>query len=338
MKAFITGATGFLGIHLVHELAAAGWDLTIFHRKGSDLTELLKIGGLNYAIGDVRDKESLERAMPEGLDAVFHAAGSVGFLDPKVEASQYEINELGARNVVEVATRKKPRRIIYTSTVLTYDWSGRIDERSPPNTSSKYAYVHSKYLAELEMEKGSSSGLDIVYIHPSAIFGAHDKATWSKMFREIQRGLNVPAAPPGRATFCHMRKVAAVHLAAFHRGRKGEHYVLGGVDASYLEIARKIAALLVRPGPRLVIPGLLFRIAGRVEYRLSTWLGKEPMLTPHMADILCEDILCSSQKAVDELGYAPSSLDTMLIDCYQWMVREKMLPAAQPGVGSGCKS
>ena len=200
MKAFVTGATGFLGIHLLQELARGDWHIIAFHRPSSDLSELQHISGVEYVVGDVRDVKSLQRGMPEGVDAVFHAAGSVGFLRPEEEKHQYEVNEVGARNVVSVALARSARRFIYTSTVLTYDFSSgkRITERSPPNSSSKYPYIHSKYLAELEVEKGINNGLDAVFIHPSAIFGAYDKSTWSKAFLAIERG-----SENGGGKVCH---------------------------------------------------------------------------------------------------------------------------------------
>jgi len=153
------------------------------------------------------------------------------------------------------------------------------------------------------------------------------------MFREIQRGLRVPAAPPGAASICHMRKVAETHVSAFHRGRRGAHYCLGGVDATHYEIAKEIAEILDRPGPLVILPAWLFRLAGRIEYRFSRLIGADPMLTPPMADILCETVLCDSAKAIEELGYNPSNLATMLMDCYQWMVATKLLPA-RSGAGS----
>lgn len=329
MKAFVTGPTGFLGVHLLQELARDGWEIYAFHRVGSDLTELKRLPGVRFVVGDVRDKVSLEQGMPSDIDAVFHAAGSVGFLKPEEERDQYDINELGTRNVVEVAVAKQAKRFVYTSTILTFDFSNgkRITETSAPNTSSKYAYIHSKYLAELEVEKGVERGLDAVFLHPSAIFGAYDKATWSKMFREIQRGLRVPAAPPGAASICHMRKVAEAHVSAFHNGRRGAHYCLGGVDATHFQVAKAIAEILDRPGPLVILPSWLFRLAGRIEYRFSRLIGAEPMLTPPMADILCETVVCDSTRAIQELGYTPSTLATMLMDCYQWMVATKLLPA-----------
>ncbi len=329
MKAFVTGPTGFLGTTLLQELSAQGWDIIAFHRATSDLSDIRDIPKLTYAIGDVRDKKSLQEGLPEGVDAVFHTAGSVGFLKPGDEKEQYDINELGTRNVVEAALEKKARRFVCTSTVLTYNYrDGKpVTETSPPNDDPRYSYIHSKYLGEKSAEDAiAKHGLDAVFLHPSAIFGAYDKATWSKMFREIHRGLRVPLAPPGKASVCHMRKVAQAHVNAYHRGRRGEHYLLGGVDATMMEIATAIADLLQRRGPLFVVPPGLFKVLGRLEYHVSTFLNREPMVTPSMADILCETVLCDSSKAVEEIGYEPSSLDTMLRDCHQWMVSTGMLP------------
>jgi len=187
-------------------------------------------------------------------------------------------------------------------------------------------YIHSKYLGEQEVERGVAKGLDAVFLHPSAIFGKYDKSTWSRAFQEIYHG-RVPAAPPGAASFCHMRKVAEAHVAAFHRGRTGEHYVLGGADASFMEVTRAIAEIVHRSGPRFVMPARLFRLFGRCEYRFSRAIGRTPVFTPDLADIMCETVLCDSRKATAELGYSPSSLHTMLMDCYEWMIEAGTLPA-----------
>jgi nucleoside-diphosphate-sugar epimerase len=327
--AFVTGSTGFLGITLTQELVNEGWRVVAFHRPSSDITELEKLDSVSFETGDVTDYDSVLRAMPETSDAVFHAAGSVGFYEPSQERIQYETNVTGTRNVVTAAQEKKVGRVIYTSSVLTYDYTQvrRVDESTPPYTNCHFSYVNSKYLGDLEAEKAVEAGLDVVFIHPSIIFGAHDRETWSKMFREIAGGLRVPAMPPGGASVCHMREVARAHVSAFERGRRGHHYVLGGPDKTFREIAGAIATLIGQPGPRWSIPGWLFRSLGWVEYRISKILGREPMVTPAMAEMLCLTVLCSSAKAERELGYRPASLETMLEDCYQWMRSENMMPS-----------
>lgn len=331
LKAFVTGSTGFLGIQLVQELVKAGWEVTALHRATSDLRDLKKIPGVHFTVGDITDPASLDRGMPYKVDAVFHAAGSVLPLPHDQEFTRYAVNQAGTRHAIETALKLKARRFIYTSTVLTYDFArgGRVTEDYGPY-HGKDAYMHSKSLADVEVAKGVAAGLDAVFLHPSAIFGAYDKATWSKLFLEVQRGLPLPFAPPGGASVAHMRKVAQAHVAAFHRGRTGEHYILGGPDVTWFEVVQRVAHMLNRPGARWVLPSSLFLIYGYAEYYLSTWLGREPTMTPHIAETLRHTILSDSSKAIRELGYNPSSLDEMLMDCYLWMVETGMIPAQPP--------
>lgn len=327
MRAFVTGGTGFVGTHIIQELDKAGWEIIALHRKNSDLTELKKCRKVSFVLGDITDVESLRLGMPHGVEAVFHTAGSVAHLPPSQEKSRYGINQDGTRNVVEVALEKKIGRLIYTSTVVTYDYhhKGRITETFPKNYWARDQYVNSKRLAEDEVDKAVEKGLDAVYLHPSAIFGAYDKQTWSKFFLEIERGLPLPIAPPGGGSVCHARKIAQAHVRAFSDGGKGAHYILGGPDVTWLQVARVIAKLLNRKAPIFALPNLLFKFYGNLEYLISSCLHREPTLTPHTINLLSESIYSDSTKAIKELGYDPSSLDEMLQDCFQWMLKVGMI-------------
>ena len=216
---------------------------------------------------------------------------------------------------------------MYTTTVVTYDFHAcrPLTEDSPRNLWSKDAYIHSKRLADEEVDRGVEAGIDAVYLHPSALFGAYDKDTWSKVFREIKRGLPTPFAPPGGGSVSHARPVAKAHLSAFHKGRRGQHYLLGGPDVSYLEILQEVAKLLGMKGPSMKLPDLLFRAYGWSEFLISTAIRREPMLTPHTIELLCQVVYVDSTRAIKELDYRPSTLHAMLSDCYQWMLATKRI-------------
>ncbi len=327
MKAFVTGGTGFLGTHLIKALDEEGWHIVALHRPNSNLTELKKCKHVEFAPGDITDIESLRRGMPEQVDAVFHCAGSVGNLPHSQEKSRYLVNQQGTQNVVEVCKEKKMGRLIYTTTVLTYDFHAHqpLTEKSQRNLWCHDAYIQSKRLADEEIDRGLAAGLDAVYMHPSALFGSYDKDTWSKMFREINRGLPTPFAPPGGFSASHAKPVAKAHVAAFHKAAPGEHYLLGGPNVSILEVLQEVAKLLNKKGPSIQLPALLFKFYGWNEFLYSSLVQREPMLTPHTIDILCETILSDSSKAIRELGYQPSSLQEMLLDCHQWIVETNYL-------------
>lgn len=327
MKAFITGGTGFLGTHLVQTLNHDGWEIVALHRPNSNLTELKKCRHIELVLGDVTDIESLRRGLPEGVDAVFHCAGSVGNLPHSQEKSRYAVNQTGTRNIVEVCKEKKIGRLIYTTTVLTYDFHANhlLTEATPRNLWCKDAYIHSKRLADEEMDKGLEAGLDIVFMHPSALFGSYDKDTWSKMFREVKRGLPTPFAPPGSFSASHARPVAKAHLTAFYKAGRGQHYLLGGPDVTILQVLQEVAKLLGKKGPTIRLPIPLFKVYGWTEFLFSSLIRREPMLTPHTIDILCESIHCDSSKAIREIEYKSTTLEEMLSDCYDWMVQNHLI-------------
>src|SRR5512139_2269299 len=98
---FVTGATGFVGLNLVEQLLARGWRVIALHRAGSDLKYLARMRA-ERAVGDVTDADSLMRALPEGVDAVFHVAGDVSLWSRR-NAAQDRINIEGTRNMVGAA-------------------------------------------------------------------------------------------------------------------------------------------------------------------------------------------------------------------------------------------
>lgn len=327
MKAFVTGGTGFVGTHIIQELDKDGWEIIALHRKNSNLTELKKCRKVDFVLGDITDISSLRSGIPEGVDAVFHTAGSVGHLPHSEENTRYGVNQDGTKNVVDVCLEKNIGRFVYTSTVVTYDFHtpGLITESSPKNYWCKDQYVNSKRLAEDEVDKGVEKGMDSIYLHPSAIFGAYDKATWSKMFLEIERGLPLPFAPPSGGSVCHARKVARAHVDAFYKGGRGEHYILGGPNVTWLQVAKEISKILEKPAPVAALPEILFRTYGMLEYWISTKINREPTLTPHTIDLLSEFVYSDSTKAIKEINYQPSDLEEMLQDCFQWMVSVGMI-------------
>ena len=118
MKAFITGATGFLGTHLVQAMEKEGWEMVVLHRPTSDLRELEGRKGVSFAEGDITDITSLRRGMPEAVDVVFHLAGSAGTIPHSQEQLRYTVNLDGTRNVVQVCMEKQIGRLVHTSTVF----------------------------------------------------------------------------------------------------------------------------------------------------------------------------------------------------------------------------
>ena len=238
--ALVTGATGFLGLNLVRELTGAGWDVIALHRHGSDLKHLRRFP-VRLAEAALEDPASLERAAPEGLDAVFHTAADLsswrGHRDRQTRA-----NVDGTRHMVELALRRKARKFVHTSTTGVYGLPREPFDESAPHLGlgSGFHYQHTKALAEDEVRARRRRGLDAVILNPANIIGAFDgAAVWSRLIVLAATG-KLPAVPPGGGSFCHGAAVARAHVAAVEKGRTGENYILGGADASYRDVVRTL--------------------------------------------------------------------------------------------------
>jgi dihydroflavonol-4-reductase len=163
LKAFVTGATGFLGAHVARALSAAGSSLRLLVRESSDLRNLEGLAA-DRVKGDLRDLSSIEKAM-EGCDAVFHVAADyrLWVRDPD---EMYRSNVEGTRNVLSAARKHKVQRVVYTSSVATMGFrrDGQIvDEDSPVSLGDMIGhYKRSKYMAEQVALEAGRGGQHVV--------------------------------------------------------------------------------------------------------------------------------------------------------------------------------
>ena len=199
------------------------------------------------------------------------------------------------------------------------------DETTPRlRTNLWINYVRTKVLAEEEVRRGIDRGLDAVLLNPANMIGAYDSGNWSRLFRLVASD-KLPGLPPGRGSFCHAAEVAKAHVSAVRRGRTGENYLLGGADASYVEVVRIIGEMIGRDVSMRSVSARLFRAAAWAADFLPNWRVEEPNLTPEIAAFMSRDMLCRSDKAISELGYQPVPLHAMLGDCYRWLIAESII-------------
>lgn len=325
--AFVTGATGFVGLNLVEQLLARGWRVVALHRAGSDLKYLSRMPA-EHALGDITDAPSLLRALPEGVDAVFHVAGDINLWSRR-NAAQDRINIEGTRHMVAAALARRARRFVHTSSISAYGLQrGRLDERTP--MLGKYStvnYNRSKHLAEEEVRAGIARGLDAVILNPGAILGPYDTRGYARLVAMVAAG-TLPGVPPGALPFCDVREVAKAHVAAFERGARGENYLLGGTDATFLELVREMGAALRKPVPSRATPAWVLRALGAIGALRGAIFGTEPRLTPEMARQAARELTCDCSKAMRDLGYRAVPLPEMVAACVAWLAAEGLLAGA----------
>jgi nucleoside-diphosphate-sugar epimerase len=326
--AFVTGATGFVGLNLVEELLAQGWRVLALHRAGSELKYLQRMQA-ERVTGDITDADAVRRAMPQGVDAVFHVAGDTNLWSRR-NAAQDRINIDGTRHVVDAALERRALRFVHTSSISAYGLQrGRLDERTP--MLGKYStvnYNRSKHLAEEAVRAGIARGLDAVILNPGAILGPYDTRNYARLVMLVAVG-KLPGVPPGALPFCHVREVVKAHVAAFDKGRKGENYLLGGTDASFVELLREIGAALGKPVPSRPTPAWVLHVLGALGALGGALTGIAPALTPETARQATRELTCDCSKAMRELGYRAVPLREMVAGCVAWLGAEGLLPKVE---------
>lgn len=284
MKAYVTGATGFVGAHVARELAAAGVDVR------SERVDLL-------------DADALARAVA-GCDAVFHVAALYSYdADPGMIE---RVNVEGTRNVIDACLRGSVRRLVHTSTAGT---CGPVAGRAateldgPPDWELAVPYKRTKLAAERLVLEAARGSLDAVVVNPTTPVGEGDaKPTpTGAMIAGVARGRVRGYVATTGLNVVDVRDVARGHVLALERGRRGERYLLGGVDLSLRELFAAVADLAGRPRPSVRVPYAAAVAASRVGLANAdeVRLARLPMYF-------------SSEKAHNTLGYRPGPVTPAL--------------------------
>ncbi len=323
--ALVTGATGFLGLNLVERLAAAGWEIVALHRAASDTSRLARFP-VRRAVGDIADRAAVEAALPANADAVFHCAANTAMWSRRYP-EQWRDNVDGTKAVLAAAQSRGAKRFVHVSTISVYGHGhGLITEDSPQVAPAGLGYGPSKAAAEAAVKAAAAAGYAAVIVNPAHIIGRYDTHNWARMIEMTVKG-TIPGVPPGGGSFCHAAAVADAMIAAAARGQPGRNYLLAGADASFLEVFRIIGDLTGKKVPRRAMPAAALRLYARLLTGLAAITGREPQITPAIADVVTGHARFSCDRAIRELGYQPVSLAAMIGDAYAWMRDEGLLVA-----------
>jgi dihydroflavonol-4-reductase len=317
----VTGASGFVGSSVVRHLLQAGHQVRALVRPNSSRVNLANLP-LEFADGDLRDRESLKRALA-GTRAVFHVAADYR-LWARNPQDIVRTNVEGTRSLMEAALDAGVERIVYTSSVATLKArsdGGASDEtlRLEPQ-SAVGAYKYSKVVAERLVEAMvAEQKLPAVMVNPSTPIGPGDvrPTPTGRIIIEAAAG-RMPAFVDTGLNLVHVDDVAAGHLAAWQKGRAGERYILGGQDVLLGDMLSEIARQVGRRPPRLRLPRrLIFPIAYGAE-AIAYFTGREPFVTTTGLRLAKDRMFFTSAKAERELGYRPRSYEMAIADAIAW--------------------
>lgn len=326
MNCFLTGASGFIGANLVHELVARGHRVKALLREKSDTRGLAGVQ-FERVSGDVSDRELLRTAM-RGCDWCFHVAASY-HLWLRDYAPMFAANVAGTRNVLEAAAQAGVSRIVYTSTVgcigLPREVEGRLvptDETAPVSEAQmSNPYKLSKWQAEFVAIELARKGLPIVIVNPTAPVGPRDVKP-TPTGRVIVDFLNraMPAYLDTGLNWVHVRDVAVGHILAAERGRFGERYILGHAEGNWTmkEAFAVLEEITGVAAPRRRIPYWVALTAAHVNEAISAVTGKPPKAPLGGVRMAKHKMFFNPAKAIRQLDLPQTPPRQALADAVEW--------------------
>ena len=326
MLCFVTGASGFIGANLVHELVARGHHVKALLRPESDLRGL-KGAEFERVAGDLSDPEKWVAAL-RGCDWCFHVAASY-HLWLRDYAPMYAANVEGTRHVIEAAVEANCSRIVYTSTVgcigLPKEVNGTVqptDETAPVSEAQmSNHYKLSKWRAEEVARALASKGAPVVIVNPSAPVGPRDvKPTpTGQVIVDFLNG-KMPAYLNTGLNWVHVRDVAVGHILAAEKGRLGERYILGNAEGNWT--MRQAFAVLEEmtgvPAPRIQVPHLVALAAAHLSEAIAGLSGKPPKAPLAGVRMAKHKMWFNPAKAIGELGLPQTPPKQALADAVAW--------------------
>ena len=314
MRAFVTGATGFLGRRLVERLRARGDEVVALVRSPARAREL----DAELVAGDLADRDALHEAM-RGSDAVFHLAGRYEVGIPRSQrGAMFETNVHGTENVLDAAWEAQVPRIVYVSTANAFgNTRGAVVDESYVRAGGDYlsTYDWTKHLAHEVARERIDRGAPVVIVQPGVVYGPGDHSDIGAQLEQARAGtLRVRALSSVGVNAAYVDDIAEGILLACARGRIGESYVLGGEITTLDAMIDIVARLSGKPAPRLRLPTALVKLA----VPLGPLVGKVMKTGPNLRELISASdgvtYWATDAKARAELGYAPRSLEAGLAD------------------------
>jgi nucleoside-diphosphate-sugar epimerase len=324
MKIFITGATGYIGNNLAKRLAGEGHTIHALCRS-INKSSLLDHDNIQVFEGDITDAASIEKAM-RGCEQVYHLAAYARVWSKNILDFD-TLNVQGTKNVLEAVRKLGVNKIVFTSTAGVLGPSGDrpVKEDDPRIGDVMNEYEDTKTKAEdLCREYCNKYNMHIVIVNPPRVYGPgleSESNAVTKLVRLYIKGKWKILPGDGKRTgsYVYVDDVVNGHILAMEKGRKGERYILSGVNASYLEFFDELSKVSGRKAKLYPLPVSVMLISGYGMMGYTKLSGRAPLLTPKWIKKYLYDWSLSCEKAQRELGYTYISLKEGLQKTVDWI-------------------
>ncbi|MEZ5833104.1 MAG: NAD-dependent epimerase/dehydratase family protein [Dongiaceae bacterium] len=325
----VTGGCGFIGRHLVEQLATRGERVRVLDLRPFESA----VPAIEAMVGSITDSAAVAHAV-EGCERIFHLAANPNLWarDPK---SFDEVNHQGTRRMLEAAQKSGVQRFVYTSTesILKSVRAPRQSARALIDEGVRLTledmpgpYCRSKFLAEEAAREAAAGGLPVVIANPTMPIGPGDDLLTppTRMILGFLNG-STPAYLDCEFNLVDARDVAAGQILAAEKGRVGERYILGAVNLSLGELLAELQRLTGLPMPRARVPYALALASALVSEGIAAVTRKAPTAPLTGVRLARTSMAFDSRKARNELGWSCRSLEQSLGDAIRWMSARGLL-------------
>lgn len=301
LKAFVTGATGFVGGHLVEALRRRGVEVRALVRASSDVTRLNELGAERVE-APLDDRAALERALGDA-EVVLHLAA----LTRARSVAEFErVNVHGTATLLEAVRGAGARRFVYMSSMAAAGPSlGRRPVRPEDAPRPITAYGRSKEAGERVVLGGGAP--ERVVVRAPAVYGPRERDLFI-YFRLAARGiLPVPAGGERWVQLIEVRDLAdALVRAAMEPGAAGVYHVADPTPYRWTDVARLISRAVGCNARQVRLPPGLIRVAAWTTEHAASVVGRASIFNSDKArELMAEGWLCDVSRAQDELGWTP---------------------------------
>jgi nucleoside-diphosphate-sugar epimerase len=323
MRIFLTGSTGFIGNALVWKLVELGYNLNVLCRPGSD-RGFLKHPQISVFSGDITEFASIAPAI-KGCEAVFHLAALAKNWARDKDLYNH-INVQGTKNILEQSLQNTIRKIVVTSTCMTFGPSNEhpTDESTPSSAVGFTDYDRTKKITEDVIQHYVQAGLDISVVNPTRVFGPGKLTEGNSVTTMIDLYLKgkwhlIPGDGRAIGNYAFIDDIVNGHIAAFRRGRPGEKYIIGGANLSYTQFFQRLKKISGCFYWMVQIPAPVVKFFSHLEMFRTKISDHYPLITPAWAELFMLDWAYSSKKAQKELAYQITPFDSALQKTISWL-------------------
>jgi len=313
---FVTGATGFVGVHMLYHLVKAGNDVLALKRPTSDVNYIKQVfrtygkgedallDKVVFVSGDVLDYQGL-LDIEYSIDRIYHLAAMVSF-SRRDREKLLKTNVYGTSNIVNFALEREIPEIAFVSSVAALDPLNEEQSITEENFGNKPErnsnYSKSKFQSELEIWRGVEEGLKVYIINPSVILGPGLKADGpGRFFKAIEKGMGF--YPMGITGFVDVRDTCRVLMELVSNDVSNERFIVNEGNYSYRKLFNLIASIYQKKFADKELKPSWTKLLYKLDWLKTFFTGKDRLITKELHKSMHNKARFSSEKIRSTLKY-----------------------------------